>query len=211
MIIIRLKGGLGNQLFGYALGRALSSKGHAVKFDCLTGFERDYRYRRTFELDWLLDDKEKLNNKGFLARFFSYIIFKTIQFTRISYIGNSEARFDLDILKLTKNKFYYLDGYWFGEEYFKDINHLLKKELKEKIYKSSREVTFNAPHVDEIAVHIRIYESSNVEYELENYYKFLTNALIEMGKSKKSKLTIFTNLPVEVERFFSIDCRPLKI
>ena len=72
-----------------------------------------------------------------------------------------------------------MDGYYFSQEYFKDINHLLKKELKEKIDNSSREVTFNAPQIDKIAVHIKIYEKSNVEYELENYYKFLNITLIK--------------------------------
>lgn len=204
MIIIRLKGGLGNQLFGYALGRSLSSKGHVVKFDCLTGFERDFKYGRTFELDWLLDNKEKLNNKMFISRFISYIFFKMIKFTKVCYIDNSEARFDLDILNLSKNKLYYLDGYWFSEEYFKDLNHLLKKELKEKFRNSFREFTFNTPKINEIAVHIRIYERSNVEHELKNYYKFLNMALNKMGKSKKSKLTVFTNLPELIKPLFSI-------
>ena len=72
-----------------------------------------------------------------------------------------------------------MDVYYFSEESFKDINHLLKKDLKEKIDNSFREVTFNAPKIDEIAVHIKIYENINVEYELENYYKFLNITLIK--------------------------------
>ena len=38
MIIIRLKGGLGNQLFNFALGYSLRHKGHRVFFDTALGF-----------------------------------------------------------------------------------------------------------------------------------------------------------------------------
>ena len=41
MIIIQLKGGLGNQMFQYALYRELKSRGKEVKIDDETGFVND--------------------------------------------------------------------------------------------------------------------------------------------------------------------------
>ena len=41
MIIIQLKGGLGNQMFQYALYTALKNRGKTVKIDDETGFVND--------------------------------------------------------------------------------------------------------------------------------------------------------------------------
>lgn len=51
-VTVELKGGLGNQLFEYAAGRALALRGNAqLVLDTQTGFVRDRVYRRTYELD----------------------------------------------------------------------------------------------------------------------------------------------------------------
>lgn len=61
MIIIKLKGGLGNQLFQYALGRALSSRsGMALKLDA-SSFQQDalrsYRLQHLCVEAALADDR----------------------------------------------------------------------------------------------------------------------------------------------------------
>lgn len=51
-IIIRLKGGLGNQLFIYAFGYSLAKENsYNLVLDYLTGFVRDYEYKRFYLLD----------------------------------------------------------------------------------------------------------------------------------------------------------------
>jgi hypothetical protein len=62
MIIIKLKGGLGNQLFQYALGRALSSRsGMALKLDA-SSFQQDalrsYRLQHLCVEAALADERE---------------------------------------------------------------------------------------------------------------------------------------------------------
>lgn len=51
-VVVGLKGGLGNQMFQYAAGRALAAA-HAAELvlDTRTGFARDRLFRRTFGLD----------------------------------------------------------------------------------------------------------------------------------------------------------------
>jgi hypothetical protein len=203
MIIIRLKGGLGNQLFGYALGRALSSKGHTVFFDCVTGFERDYKYQRSFELDWLIGKHEQVYFKNIFCRFFLFFIFKAVKFTRMFYIENESAKLDLNILNLKPGGIHYLDGYWFSEQYFKDILPIIKWELKDKIEKNFSKMTAYTPKFDIVAVHIRIYNVTTIEDELDQYYEYLHKTLKKIGRNSQSKLMIFTNLPNEVRGLFS--------
>lgn len=51
-LIVRLKGGLGNQLFGYAAARRLALVNRAeLVLDDVSGFARDWQYRRQFMLD----------------------------------------------------------------------------------------------------------------------------------------------------------------
>lgn len=51
-LIVQLSGGLGNQMFQYAAGRALAKTNHAeLVLDSWSGFVRDFQYRRQYELD----------------------------------------------------------------------------------------------------------------------------------------------------------------
>ena len=51
-VIARIKGGLGNQLFCYAAARRLALvNGADLMLDDVTGFARDYQYRRRYALD----------------------------------------------------------------------------------------------------------------------------------------------------------------
>src|SRR5690348_13268928 len=50
-VTVKLMGGLGNQLFQYAAARSLAVQNEAeLCVDTITGFRRDFLFRRTFEL-----------------------------------------------------------------------------------------------------------------------------------------------------------------
>ena len=136
-IIIRIRGGLGNQLFGYAFGRKLSLdlKSELI-LDSVTAFKKyDPVYKRKFELDkfntifthadkkYQLDPYEKLKRNT--LKLFS--LFRN--FENKVYIENFKFGFDERFLKLNKIKERYLDGMWQSEKYFKDIKNILIKEL----------------------------------------------------------------------------------
>ncbi len=131
MIIIRIKGGLGNQLFQYAVGRAVALH-HQVplKLD-LTIFET-YKLHNGYRLDQFAIQAEiateseinKLTGgknvlisalrKAGLVKKKSYFKEK-----RISYFDGG----------IFKNNFVYLNGYWQNELYFSNIRELLLREL----------------------------------------------------------------------------------
>lgn len=157
MIIVRIHGGLGNQMFQYALGLSLS----VIHND---PFKIDYSYLK------------KINQSGRDFRLFGLSITakeatpKEIR----SYIGTTQKILDR-VRKTTSKKriteetpgFHsqilsrnagYFDGHWQSEKYFKDIEALLRKEfslknpLSPKAHAIEADIlTRNTP----ISVHIR--------------------------------------------------------
>ncbi len=156
MIIIKLNGGLGNQLFQYSLGRKLSIKNNDIfKLD-LSGLEKnkDRRYSlgnfniiENFATD---KDIKKIKKNGFRN-----MIDRLKPYYKRSIIKYKGYDFDPNILKLAGN--FYLDGYWQSEKYFKDIENILRKEitLKEPLSDKHLELTGHIKSSNSVSVHIR--------------------------------------------------------
>ena len=131
MIITKLKGGLGNQLFQYALGRAVALHHKLpLKLD-LTVFE-NYKLHNGYRLDQfaiqagIATENEIINLKGGNNVLFSALR-KAGLFKRKSYF--KEKRSSYFDARVFKNKFVYLDGYWQNELYFSNIREVLLLEL----------------------------------------------------------------------------------
>ncbi len=125
MIIVRLKGGLGNQLFQYAAAKQLSVKYNIpLKLDLsfLEADASDYT-KRHYELD-----KFKINADICTVEEAERAMQKqrgnVFHKTRIR-----EKKFRLYKIKLRTGNNYYLNGYWQSEKYFKDIEDLIRKEF----------------------------------------------------------------------------------
>ena len=131
MIITKIKGGLGNQLFQYAVGRALSLH-HKVplKLD-LTVFDT-YKLHNGYRLDQfaiqadIAAENDIINLKGGNNVLFSALR-KAGLFKRKSYF--KEKRSSYFDARVFKNNFVYLDGYWQNELYFSNIREVLLREL----------------------------------------------------------------------------------
>jgi hypothetical protein len=133
MIIVKLQGGLGNQLFQYALGRHLAQKnGTALKLDISWYGTQTYR---SFDLhDWsiienLATDAEirsfkKYRRKGRKIWFLYNYLFAD----ESKYVREKGYAFDPKILELGSQA--YLDGIWLSEKYFKGIEDIIRKEFR---------------------------------------------------------------------------------
>ena len=132
MVIVKIMGGLGNQMFQYAFARALSNKGKRVLLDC-SGFlsQTNGDTIRAYELDKfnIKIDKASKNqivpyyNK--LQQFLYYI--GRITGTKLSKIFMEKKHcYILELLDLD-NK--YFIGYWQTEKYFESIRNELLNEL----------------------------------------------------------------------------------
>lgn len=127
MIVVRIMGGLGNQLFQYALGRALSVKsGERLLLD-LTAFDSDPQ--RFYMLDRLNIAAEiaprrlarRLQTRG-IGR-----LWRAVAGTPLRVVREQSARFDPAVLDLAGGV--YLDGYWQSEKYFDRIAASLRADF----------------------------------------------------------------------------------
>ena len=131
MIITKIKGGLGNQLFQYATGRAVASHHKLpLKLD-LTWFET-HKLHNGYRLDQLdiqadiaIKD-EIINMKGGNNVLFSALRKAGLVKRRSYFKQKNSSYFDASIFK---NNFIYLNGYWQNELYFSNIRELLLREL----------------------------------------------------------------------------------
>ena len=131
MIITKIKGGLGNQLFQYATGRAVASHHKLpLKLD-LTWFETN-KLHNGYRLDQLAIQAEiATENEIIKLKGENNILFSALRkvglFKRKSYFKEKRSSyFDGGVFK---NKFLYLNGYWQNELYFSNIRELLLGEL----------------------------------------------------------------------------------
>lgn len=129
MIIIDIKGGLGNQLFQYALGRNLSLLNkQELKFD-ISHFNKKACARKyslnNFNIAGKIATKAeiaKYTNTPVIIRY----VHKLLPYYRRPLINQKGTVFDPNIL-LAKDA--YLSGYWQSEKYFISNATTIKKDL----------------------------------------------------------------------------------
>lgn len=137
MISTTLCGGLGNQMFIYAAVRALSLRnGVAMSFNLKTGFERDFLYQRSLELNKFVLSLPLGKNETFDVPFgylfekasvkFGFHLlaphYKVINEDFDNYHYHSEL-----VTKPCKNA--YINGFWQTSQYFSDFADVIRKDF----------------------------------------------------------------------------------
>ena len=130
MIIIKIKGGLGNQLFQYALGRAVALH-HKLPLKLDLTIFKTYKLHRYLLDQFAIQADIATENEIIKLKGGDNVILSALRKTgfikRKSYIKEKRSsHFDASVFK---NNVVYLDGYWQNELYFKDIRELLLPEL----------------------------------------------------------------------------------
>lgn len=158
MIITRIVGGLGNQMFQYAVGRALSIESdQELKLD-LTEMNR-YKLR-PLQLD-------QFNIQGAVARedevparprksLVGKLVTSLKNKRRVPEVVEKSPSFDPSILKLRGPV--HLSGYWQTEKYFVDYADTIRQDFSLKQpFSSEREIIHSAIQAAErpISVHVR--------------------------------------------------------
>lgn len=130
MIIVKIVGGLGNQMFGYAFAKAIEKKGHEVKID-ISSYQtytlHEYQLEK-YNIDIPVSTKDE-NNKLYSQTLIAKIIRKIgLDFSR--RIKEKNFFYKKEFLEV-KNKTYF-EGYFQSEKYFKDIKNVITKQFSIK-------------------------------------------------------------------------------
>ena len=171
MIIIRVMGGLGNQLQQYALYKKLESLGKEVRLDTFwfrnASFQEGMAAKRALELGDLegIDYKEASEEeiRALLGRLWEEKEGVLEKFKRkllpASYPVLSEDAMYYE--KLTDFTDKYLVGYWACEKYYADILDTLRSEIgfpkstNEALQKKNEAMIQKMDETDSVSVHIR--------------------------------------------------------
>ncbi len=136
-VIVRIKGGLGNQLFCYAASRRLALINNAeLVIDDVTGFVRDQEYHRQYALDNFHISCRKATAKERMEPFERYRrgllkwLSHRLPFEMRCYIEQEGNNFDVRLLNLKQKKLLYIDGLWQSEAYFKDVEQNIRDDLQ---------------------------------------------------------------------------------
>ncbi len=142
--IVKIIGGLGNQMFQYSLYRAMQEKGidTRVNLDDFSGYKRKFEIQDVFKGTRIIEDsgheydsyKMKLTYHGF-------------------YQEKVSAEYDASVFNMRDTSF---SGYWQTEKYFKDIEEIIRQEF---IFNVSDEELANMAQVimkeNSVSIHIR--------------------------------------------------------
>jgi hypothetical protein len=179
MILLRLSGGLGNQMFQYAMGRRLAER-HGVELlldasnygpegerrpESLTAFRRPLRLfsfrvkaraATPEEISALRDDYFRATTRDRVVRLVRRIWPDFLR--NRSHIVEKQFRFQPEALSYPDNV--YLQGFWQSPKYFEDIAPLIRQELQPadaSILESAREAVDNLRKrfSEVISLHVR--------------------------------------------------------
>lgn len=222
MIIVKLQGGLGNQMFEYAFGRSIQTQVNQKMLLDISDFEfdtqRDYSLCH-FRLndDIIVDSSGKYNLKYDQRKNKLFHIgrkcFPDLQYNFFAqkgiYIWDCAKYKEVVVKPNQKDMLFH--GYWQGYQYSEDIVDILRNEftIKDAILPENIELHNYIINTNSVCVHIRrgdFLSRSNTMYNCQNdYYR---KGLIEIEK-RDTCLTyfIFSDDIEEVKNKISFDKR----
>jgi hypothetical protein len=172
MLVCKLKGGLGNQMFQYAAARALSIRsGRRLAIDAYTGFQLD-KYGRQYALgDFAVSAPTLSAQEAKQAAAHTYIrtrLIREIENIFKNRFGYGHVGVLLRVISLGG---LYLDGYWQSEKYFSDSADVIRSEFTctRTLCETSRSLLSQIKATESVSVHIR-----RKDYPLlcpESYYR----------------------------------------
>lgn len=207
MIIIELIGGLGNQMFQYALFLKLVSLGKNVKFDITTPQKQNLMLlEQYFNISLPIASKKEVEEmRDSSLNFFARVRRK---------IWGSKDRIYVDKLNEVQKQIFemddiYLSGYWQSEKYFSDIENQVREvfSIKTELSEYQKEVFGEIKKTESVSVHLRrgdYLQLSDIYGNIctEKYYQ---NAMEIFKEKGNIKFFIFSNDYEYVRQIYSGD------
>lgn len=162
MIIVRIMGGLGNQMFQYAVGRQLATTHNTVLKLDISDF-KDYKLHdyglSAFKIKEIFATQEETKlfkepESGSLKKKLKKILRRPSKLD-ITHIREKQYHFDPAILILPDS--IYLDGYWQSEKYFPDVADIIRNEFTVKSPQTNKNLALaqQISACESVSLHIR--------------------------------------------------------
>lgn len=164
MIIVNIIGGLGNQMFQYACGRALSLKLQTnlkinnrefSNYQLHQGFELDRLFNCPVEIATDIDLKDLLGwqRSRLLRRVLRFPLFNRLRIRNFILEPHFNYWKEINLLKES----FYIDGYWQSENYFNEFAEKIREDFAFKAPFSdlNSQVAAQISDVNAVSLHVR--------------------------------------------------------
>ena len=198
MVIIKLQGGIGNQLFQYSLYCYLKSNSNNVFLD-YTDVKSDTPMNKiVLEEILILDSSDLVKVKPelilpknrYVRKFNTLLRYFDIQLKQFSNYAYEYKKTNKNY-KLFNRSFCYLSGYWQNEKYLKNIlyNNLFKLNKSRIDYYTNKFSYLNQKDV--LVIHVRGGDYKQLGWTLDS--KYYSHAFKEFDEHEKKKIFIITD------------------
>jgi len=164
IIVVRLYGGLGNQLFTYAAAKRLAVFNNCKLYiDSGSGFIRDHVYRRTYKLAAFELSASSTRLASLVGFLFTYLM-KSVSIFNNQYhkynkfiVKQENLSFDSQLLFLRLSNAVLFEGFWQSEAYFKDIEFNIREEFtfKQSLVIDTISILNQINFERAVAIHVR--------------------------------------------------------
>lgn len=164
MIIAQLIGGLGNQMFQYAAGRALSLKNDTSLLLDISAYETN-NIHQGFELQRIFSCPAETASKSDLCRVLGWQSLASVRrivsrrpfsiFSRKSFVAEPHFHYWPGIKSISKSC--YLSGYWQSEKYFSDASSQIREDFKFRLPLADQNAVLGKQiyQVNAVSLHVR--------------------------------------------------------
>jgi hypothetical protein len=220
-VIVRLLGGLGNQMFGYAAARRLAIVNDAeLIIDPFSGFVRDRGYHRKYELNAfniagrLATAKELLQPFERIRRAVFKIRESRKPFKKRRYLMQEGEMFEHSLVNFKLSGTTYIEGVWPSEKYFQDVTEQIRTDLALRFTPTAyqKDLSDHMVGTNSVAVHVRFFnpsvenDSSNIGLE---YYSRAFETILE--RTGSAHFFIFSDQPEIAEKKLRLGCGEVTI
>lgn len=166
MRIIKIHGGLGNQMFQYAFAKSCAiHSGDDIYLDISTykkninnkkgidSLHNGYELERLFNLDLPEADIKDVLKLGTLPDTFLHRFQRKYLTKKTHYIERGLQSVNQELLKSNKNL--YLEGYWQSEDYFSNCADVIRKAFEFKISPDQKNQDLLKDNKNLVSIHVR--------------------------------------------------------
>jgi len=188
MITVVLSGGLGNQMFQYAAGRALSIElDTGMSIDLYKIRKKSTAIRRNYQLDVFNTSVKIIRSKKvkFITKAFAYINNSSAgkKLLKAMHVFKDEYSYDTRFENLDNNTILY--GYFQNEKYFEKYRDQIRKDFTFKLNldNKNKDILDTIKQSESVSIHVRRGDYTSVFANLElldiEYYRNAINYIAD--------------------------------